>query len=49
MNITNSEWLMEAAINIRYGNTTRSVINLESEEREFDVNLNSENDSLLSY
>lgn len=49
MNITDSEWLMEAAINMRYGNTTRYVINLESEEREFDVNLNSENDSLLSF
>lgn len=49
INITESEWLMEAAINMRYGNTTKYVINLQSDERKFEINLNTENDSLLSF
>lgn len=48
-NIVESEWLMEAAINMRYGNTTRYVVNLESETRNFEVILNNDDDSLLQF
>jgi hypothetical protein len=49
ISISESEWLMEAAINMRYGNTTKYVVNLESESRTFEVNLNLDNDSLLQF
>ena len=47
--ITEAEWLMEAAINMRHGNTTKYVEYLESSTKQFSIPLDIGNSANLSF